>query len=244
MKILKTILKKIGIYKILLNIPYLKEKKRKYGLKINRDRKEAFDKFAYDCLKKVKNTMDENDITFWLDFGTLLGAIRENDFIEHDLDLDFGIDFSSNPQFVKEVFEKNGVSILKEFILDGQVVEQTYSYKGVTFDIFFYFRDKNNMWTYCFTKRDVKSKNITIDNIIYNIGFKSFKVVMKNRYTKKIIFKGESFDVPENTEEYLIENYGPNYMTPIKDWDFVNSPSNMYEIENKYVIEVIRSNFN
>lgn len=37
---------------------------------------------------------------------------------------------------------------------------------------------------------------------------------------KKITFLGRKFYVPENTEEYLIANYGENFMTPISDFNY------------------------
>jgi len=39
-------------------------------------------------LKNTKEVLDNNKITFWLHYGTLLGAIRENGFIPGDDDID------------------------------------------------------------------------------------------------------------------------------------------------------------
>ncbi len=42
-----------------------------------------------DLLRQVKEVLDEHNIDFWLDCGTLLGAVREDKFLdwEHDIDL-------------------------------------------------------------------------------------------------------------------------------------------------------------
>ena len=45
-----------------------------------------------ELLLELKNLLDKNNITFWLMTGTLLGAIRENDFLAHDPnDIDIGL---------------------------------------------------------------------------------------------------------------------------------------------------------
>lgn len=38
----------------------------------------------------VVDAMNRQGLEFWLSFGTLLGAVREHDFISHDIDTDIG----------------------------------------------------------------------------------------------------------------------------------------------------------
>ncbi len=45
---------------------------------------------ALEALKQLKGILDENGIEFWLESGTLLGAIREGGFIKWDYDIDIG----------------------------------------------------------------------------------------------------------------------------------------------------------
>jgi len=43
---------------------------------------------AIKALKEVKKVLDNHKITFWLNYGTLLGAVRDGKFIPWDTDID------------------------------------------------------------------------------------------------------------------------------------------------------------
>ena len=53
-------------------------------------RKQYFNAEAVELLQRFSEALNAEDITFWLEFGTLLGYYREHDFIKHDDYLDFG----------------------------------------------------------------------------------------------------------------------------------------------------------
>lgn len=52
-----------------------------------------------------KKILDDNNISFGLIFGTLLGAIRENNFIEHDEDVDIFILDELREEILETLFE-------------------------------------------------------------------------------------------------------------------------------------------
>lgn len=49
------------------------------------------EKVAVSALKQVKEVLDKYGVEFWLDSGTLLGAVRDGKFIPWDGDIDLGI---------------------------------------------------------------------------------------------------------------------------------------------------------
>jgi lipopolysaccharide cholinephosphotransferase len=46
------------------------------------------EKVAIEALKQVKEVFDKHGIEYWLDYGTLLGAVRDGKFIPWDSDVD------------------------------------------------------------------------------------------------------------------------------------------------------------
>jgi len=55
---------------------------------------------AVETLRKVKKILDNHNINYWLDEGTLLGAVREKKLIEWDHDIDLGVWSTTIPKIV------------------------------------------------------------------------------------------------------------------------------------------------
>ena len=52
------------------------------------------------------------------------------------------------------------------------------------------------------------------------------------------VYKRQEYTVPENPDGYLRENYGPNYMTPIKEWDYVEAPTNQEKLKGGDIVMI------
>jgi len=59
-----------------------------------------------DLLRQVKEVLDEHNVEFWLDCGTLLGAVRNGKFISWEHDLDFGAWHKKVPEALKSSVSK------------------------------------------------------------------------------------------------------------------------------------------
>lgn len=217
-KRLKEILKKI----------YLK----KNIIKFRMNSQKAFDKFI--------NVLEENKINVWLDYGTLLGAYREKDFIKHDTDIDFGIDYSE--EILKKIaysMELNNIKKIRELSVDERIVEQTYRCNNVNIDIFYYIKNNNMRYTYCYEilKKDAWKSNNEKEEYKFNKNIKLYCIEVPNDEIGKIEFKNHICNCPKNVEKYLEINYGKNFMEKNKKWNYVSSPPNMsvYETQNKEV---------
>ena len=60
-----------------------------------------------DILQQVKEVLDYHSIEFWLDCGTLLGAVRDGKFIPWEQDIDLGSWREKVPETVKISVSKN-----------------------------------------------------------------------------------------------------------------------------------------
>ena len=90
---------------VVKNLPLIKKLNEKANIELDSKRSNLL-KENFEEILNVVYSSDLKDYNIWLDFGTLLGYYRENDFISHDLDMDFGVQVSSFEEF--EVSLKNG----------------------------------------------------------------------------------------------------------------------------------------
>ena len=143
-------------------------------------------------LRDLKNFLSSHGVEFILAYGTLLGAVREHDFISHDEDIDLMVDekyrekfFNLLPELRKIGFEvcRYDRRSLLSIIKDGEYID------------FYFFKP----WR----------------KGLYNSGG---AVVLEEfvKETAPFEFKGEKYLAPKDYEKYLLSIYGPNWRTPIK----------------------------
>lgn len=235
----KNIVRNIIMSDMIKNTKLISEMRVRRQARLDAERKKAFDEYGQECLELIKEVLDKENIEFWLDYGTLLGAMREKDFIAHDLDLDIGIFYSDNISRIEEALKKVNIKKIREFKLEEKIVEESYEYKGMLFDIFYYFHDNEKMWAHSFTFTNCKLEKNHFDDRDESTGFEGgIKLVNKFRGLEPIEFKGKEYLAPKDPIGYLIENYGPNYNIPIKEWDYFEAPTNREEFQCKDIVMI------
>lgn len=145
-------------------------------------------------LTTINNVFKAHDINLLLSYGTLLGAIREHDFIGHDCDMDTMIwqkDFQKAWEVIPEL-EKKGIN-LHCYCLPWVF---TFEYKGETCDV------------------DVLQEAIWPWKMRYCLTHEMYipKAFFEN--TKQIDFLGEKCFVPADTEKVLEYHYGKKWRIP------------------------------
>ncbi|MDC0249428.1 LicD family protein [Flavobacteriales bacterium] len=141
----------------------------------------------------VKKVLDKNKVKFGLMFGTLLGAVREGNFIEHDEDIDL---------FVLEEDKDALINTLHELLDIGFKVCR---YDGELLSII---RDNEYIDFYFFRKYLLFYRKSSA-GLTYKSAFL--------QETKSQAFLGTTFQVPKETESFLKVLYGVNWKIPIKN---------------------------
>ena len=85
---------------IIKKLPIIKTLNNKANTELDSRRSSLLRENFQEVLKIIYNSQ-LNKYDLWLDFGTLLGFYRENDFINHDLDMDFGIIINDYVDFLE-----------------------------------------------------------------------------------------------------------------------------------------------
>jgi len=167
---------------------------------------------ALKMLKEVTDLLDDNNIEYWLEGGTLLGVIRENRLLPWDNDMDISIDEKYYDKLV-QVIEKSIYRVrFREFTEDNipfakgvkRIVKITnkklFFFKGdVTLEIFIKFKNKENTYWQVGQKRKFVPSYFYENTIKYN-------------------FDNKEYLVPKLYDEYLTYRYG-DWKTPVKEWN-------------------------
>lgn len=173
--------------------------KEKYG-----DRPQRMDfARANNYLQDLKIVFSKVGIKFFLFYGTLVGAIRDNDFPWLDDDVDVGMFFEDTDKFVamEGIFKDMGYYVcfgpkIQERFISGYIAKRGFVEK-VDFYVLLSFNKER-----CFYR-------FARDNHAYYIPY-------PQRYfdnLKEIFFKGEKYLVPNPPEDFLTYMWG-NWRIP------------------------------
>ena len=215
---------------VVKNLPLIKKLNEKANIELDSKRSNLL-KENFEEILNIVYSSDLKDYNIWLDFGTLLGYYRENDFISHDLDMDFGVQVSSLEEF--EVIEKylinNGFNRTKEFYFNKNLVELSYSYKGLNVDFIIYNKENDRVSSdTIFFMTNALGNPTRYEVYHYEIPFSGLK---------ECDFKGMIVKVPENTQEYLRTLYGEDFETPNTNYNWKENP--IYKLGDAELAEVI-----
>ena len=202
---------------VVKNFPLIKKLNEKANIELDSKRSNLL-KENFEQILTIVYSSELKNYNIWLDFGTLLGYYRENDFISHDLDMDFGIQVSSLEEFevIEEQLINNGFNRTKEFYFNKNLVELSYSYKGLNVDFIIY------------KKEDDKVSSDTIFFMTKALGnptrYEVYHYEIPFSGLKECDFKGMKVKVPDNTQEYLRTLYGEDFETPNTNYNWKENP--------------------
>lgn len=149
-----------------------------------------------DNLLEFKGVMERHNIFFALTAGTVLGAVRDKNFIKHDEDIDLAL-YSQDKQRV--------IDLLPELINRGFRVVR-YNRRNLISIM-----RNGDYIDLCFFEK-LNNEEYDCDGCMLLAEF------MEN--TISFPFLGTHFFIPKNYEGYLTCEYGINWRTPRYDFDF------------------------
>ena len=123
-----------------------------------------------DRLERAKRILDNAGIEFWLDWGTLLGAIRNRQFIPWDHDIDFGM---------WSTYRNARDSCIKEFIADGWKI---YGHHPWNLKVRLEGFPPAGLDLYCYDKRDEKAYMIGLTSEAQLLNYVTQVLTAPNDY--------------------------------------------------------------
>lgn len=202
---------------IIKKLPIIKTLNNKANIELDSRRSSLLRENFQEVLKIIYNS-ELKKYDLWLDFGTLLGFYREKDFINHDLDMDFGIIINDYDDFLEKekYLIKNGFIRTKEFYYKNRLVELSYSYKGLNVDFIVYYKKTDIVESdTIFFMTNALGKPTRYEVYNYSLPFSELE---------EHNFKAVEIKVPNNTREYLSKLYGEDFEVPNTNYNWKENP--------------------
>ena len=153
---------------------------------------------AQRLLFDLLDLLDKHNIIYWLNWGLLLGLVRDGNFIPWDTDMDVTCHWNNRDQIINSIepqMAEKGCYIPRVedcfpedrwFIRDKEKIELNFVVED------------GNKYTYSKGRCDLSCPKEYIDTL------------------QIAIFKGRQVYIPSNVRKYLELSYGETWLTPIK----------------------------
>lgn len=183
--------------------------------KIENKKRALLQQIGLEALEAMDAACKELGISFGLEFGTMLGAYRENGFIPFDDDIDLTMMASDCTREFENILMKYGFAKKRAFYLVSvdkkgeptkKLTEIALNYKGLQVDIFFCYpteaESTRTIYVYCNPVIDGQmtvrkfTLPLTLDDFSVTVRDKKFKVFSNPKETLSLIY-GEDFMVPK-----------------------------------------------
>jgi phosphorylcholine metabolism protein LicD/glycosyltransferase involved in cell wall biosynthesis len=168
----------------------------------------------------VQELLAREGIVCFADFGTLLGIVREGRLLAHDVDIDLGAITTDDVDIarIRIALERFGFKVWREYRVGGRLVEASFQMFGVKLDLNYYEVTDDFAKTW----------------LLYRDPELSYdpreRDVVEMTYSPLLAFStvnvgGHDIQIPANSEQLLVEKYGPTWRVPDKNWIYWASPS-------------------
>lgn len=165
------------------------------------------------ALSKVKG------LRYWLDCGSLLGAIREGTIMAHDLDVDFSCNDWKRHKEINKAMISAGFKPFRTHGRPNHGYEQRFVHRTkVRVDIFYFYPG---------TVRD--GERVDDPNLCWQGSYDGSKLLVSEfpsdfiSETIQFTFEGITVPVPKDPERLLQARYG-DWRTPQTKWDWRTDP--------------------
>lgn len=188
-------------------------------------KRKGLQKHGFEVLDRLDASFQKAGVSYFADFGTLLGFVRDGGFMRHDLDLDIGAFADDDEKLdVYAALLDAGFVHYRTYLFEERVVEYSfhsldeYGQKSVKFDINFYENvdGKSRCWLFHYLPDaglPLRARFATEMNYSQIVG------------TEMLEVQGHAVPVPKDYERLLTEKYGPSWRTPDPSWVYWDSPA-------------------
>jgi len=188
-----------------------KQKKERDAIelyKTNEKRQEYIHLHLLELLELTIRVFQEFQIPYFIHSGTLLGAVRENDIIPHDDDIDIAIypkdkDFLLSEEFKKELKKYNlKAEMVLQKDIDKEIIKIKYlkANHGIFIDVFVFENTEDRCQYRAPLCRRIWPKGYFTKDEMYPL--------------KKYTLRNLQVDGPNNPIPYLERHFGPDWKTP------------------------------
>ncbi len=194
-------------------------------------------------LKPLVQILNENNIIYWADWGTLLGVYRHGGFIPRDLDVDFSIlkdDHDAVLSLLRAKLPKDQYNVW-DFSPDSNrksLIKVELRESGMLIDFYHYtINEENNTIRYEFSH--IHEPIIPEEARKREVPHTKVKIPFSDVFPlKEASFDGLKVLAPKNTKSYLEKMYGKN-LNPCKKFDekvgdYVKDPKHPYWKQSEY----------